>query len=361
MEQNIDLLQYICQQGYKRNTKKSSSRQVVLEGIGDEKLLVLNHRSSNTMIYKNLHDDRDKGNIVNFVINRLDGYINTAPKTNVEYAKAAAVLSEYLNLPQEKRKVINTPTLNPKKQLPFVYELYKPTGASDTSYLEGRGITPETINNLLFKGRIINCQAYDFNNEKNYGDIKVGFPTFKRGKIVGLDMHSSSEKRFAPGSKKAESFWSCNYAAKQTNVVYAESPIDLLSYHQLKGTENNFYLSSNGTLTDQQVTMLMEMMDKKVFKTITSAMDNDFTGHKYDLKIISALSGAKTIEFVSSRKDELDLKVTLQGLHPEDITIKGEKELLDLNKRLIQSYQLEKIFTIDKSPLKDWNNMINPQ
>ncbi len=188
----------------------------------------------------------------------------------------------------------------------------------------------------------------------------TGFPCYRDGQIVGLDMRCEGENRFAPGSKKAESFWSSTYNESQNNIVLSESPIDLISYHQIKGKENNFYLSSNGTLTMWQIDTIVSLLHKGQLKTITAATDNDLSGYKFDTALLAALTGNDKLRVLINKKDYVKLGVSLQGAKEREYEITTPEEYHKLLNKIIKSYQLEETFIFDKAPGKDWNQEINP-
>ncbi|MCW3788362.1 DUF3945 domain-containing protein [Plebeiibacterium sediminum] len=357
LKNKVDLIAYLSRDGYKKDPKKSSSRQFVFNGPYGDKLLVLKHSKSGDLIYKNLHDDNDYGNIINLVANRIEGFVNTSRKTSADFAKAADVLKEFLNIPKEDKIILDK--INHRKAAVFKYENYNPQTLHDTSYLESRGITKKILDDELLKGTIINCQRYSYKSKSNYGSLMTGFPCTKEGQMVGLDMRDPEEKLFAAGSKKAESFWSSHYQSHHKNVVVGESPIDLISYQQIKGGKDNFLLSTNGTISYQQINMIVDMIQKGTFKRLISSFDNDFAGYTFDLKLIRGLIGEDKVKLITARKDYLEAQIKLKGLTAQKYEITSILELKALVNKLIASYQLEPIYILDKAPGKDWNELID--
>ena len=357
LKNKVDLLAFLSRDGYKKDPKKSSSRQFVFNGPHGDKLLVLKHSKSGDLIYKNLHDDNDYGNIINFVVNRIDGFVNTSRKTSVEYAKAADILKEFLNIPKEDKIILDK--INHRKATAFTYENYNPQTLFDTSYLESRGIKKDILNDELLKGTIINCQRYSYKTKSNYGSQMTGFPCIKEGNIVGLDMRDPEDKLFAAGSKKAESFWSSHYQSNQKNLVVGESPIDLISYQQIKGGKDNFLVSTNGTISHQQISMIVDMIQKGTFQRLISSFDNDFAGYTFDLKLIKGFIGEDKVKLITARKDFLEAEVKLKGLTAQKYEISNISEFRELVNKLIVSYQLENKYILDKAPCKDWNEVLD--
>ena len=84
---SINLESYLKKNGFEKDKIKSSQNQLVYKNE-TERLLILRHKTSGQTIYQNLNDSNDKGNIINFVVNRINGYLNTAAKSKQDYAKA---------------------------------------------------------------------------------------------------------------------------------------------------------------------------------------------------------------------------------------------------------------------------------
>ena len=226
--EKIDLTKYLLSSGYLIDVHKSTSRQKVFEKDG-EKLLVLRHQKTGKYIYQNLNDTRDKGNIINFVVNRINGYLSTDSKSKQDYAKAFAQLDDDSG---GKELSLEIETFHEKVK--FEYELYAPHELINYDFLLSRGLTKDTINHPLFKGTIVNCYKYGFKTKSNYGPVMTGFPSIKDKTVVGLEIRDSNEKKMALGSEVVDSFWVSNYSKTHKTLVISENPIDNLSYCQIK-------------------------------------------------------------------------------------------------------------------------------
>jgi hypothetical protein len=95
------------------------------------------------------------------------------------------------------------------------------------------------------------------------------------------------------GSKRSSCVWHSNIPNILDGAVLTESPIDALSYHQLKGKENTLYVAFAGAVGDDQITTLKTIIKRantsSDFKFI-SAVDNDDAGRRYTEKFKNAFS-----------------------------------------------------------------------
>ena len=339
----IDLVRYLASIGYKLDKEKSSMRQKVYE-LDGEKLLVLKHRRTGKYIYQNLNNSRDKGNIVNFVVNRINGYLSTESKSKQEYARTFARLDQGII-----GDVIEYDKKN-SERVSFQYELYSPHELTDYNFLLGRGINKEVIDDPLFKGSIINCHKFGFRTNSNYGKIMTGFPCIRNKEIVGLELRDSDEKKMALGSEVVDSFWVSNYFKRHKNIVLTENPIDNLSYFQLKGDANSTHVSSFGSISNAQCKRLFNLVDKGTYESITLGNDNDFGGYKNDLKLLTFFIPEDNFEIITSDKN--NFKVRIMG---ETVLLKSKDIFKWTINRLIVQNNLGKVIRIDKPDAKDWN------
>jgi len=356
LKDKVDLIDYVKFVGYRENDDKSTKRQLVFDGAG-EKIMIMRHTSTNDLIYKNLNNSADKGNIINFVANRVNGTLNSGMKTKEDYKKTAEILKSFLKIPKEAKLPLNE--IKETKNYYFNYKLFKPQTLKDTTFLESRGITKETLLSPHFKGKIINCQDYDFKGKINFSGIKTGFPmTDASNEIVGLDMRDANSKKLALGSKKSEAFFVSNSVGKPKNFVLAESPLDLLSYHQIKGSTENRYFSSNGNITDFQLELIKNSLEKGKYEKIVLATDNDFGGYGMDLKIVAKFN--PEIKSVNVYKERVEIEM----LKEPDSIIKlfNLPSVKDVINTCLKNSQLENVIILDKAPdqYKDWNAVINP-
>ncbi len=340
----IDLVKYLIKVGYELDKEKSTMRQKVYEQNG-EKLLVLKHRKTGKYIYQNLNDSKDKGNIINFVVNRINGYLSTESKSKQDYAKAFSLLDEGLDngmvIKNERRDI---------EKVSFKYELFSPHELTDYSFLLKRGIRKDVIEHPLFLGSIVNCYKYGYSTMSNYGSIMTGFPCIREKNVVGLELRNLEEKKMALGSQVVDSFWVSNYFKSHRNIVLTENPIDNLSYFQLKGDQRSTHVSSFGTISHAQCRRLYTLIKNGIYDSITLCNDNDLGGFKNDLKILACFIPDDHFEIISFDKNSVNVKIM------GETTVLKNKDLFKWTlQRLISQNDLINVIYLDKPNAKDWN------
>ena len=96
------------------------------------------------------------------------------------------------------------------------------------------------------------------------------------------------------GSNRSVSVWHSNIPDIPDRIVLTESPIDALSYHQLKGNRNSLYISFGGSVTAGQLETVKSIItgaNASPELKIISAVDNDEMGKAYTEKFKETFSG----------------------------------------------------------------------
>src|SRR5699024_9405191 len=128
-------------------------------------------------------------------------------------------------------------------------------------YLIGRKISKDTIQK--FKSKIKNVKTKTstgvFDN--------IAFPYFdKEEQMVGLEIRNKQFKKMESGSNRSIGVWHSPLPENSqiANVVLTESPIDALSYYELKGKdyplENTLYVAFGGTIANGQMQTVLDIL-----------------------------------------------------------------------------------------------------
>jgi len=283
----ISIIELAISIGYKLNKRDGLKWPVLKDGISGEKIIIVNPRSSSNQGYFNPNDPKDKGTLINFIKNRL-GSIFPYESSKSEMSNINSVLYNYQNLdiPEKSayrsnfEKLIENYSSKEFKLPEGITELKNP------EYLYSRGVESQTLNNTAFKGKIFNVRIGEYDN--------IGFPYYDaEDKIVGYEIRNKQYKHMVEGSKRSSCVWHSNIPNKLDFVLLTESPIDALSYHQLKGKKNTLYVAFAGAVGDDQITTLKSIIkganSGSDFKFI-SAVDNDKAGRRYTEKFKTAFS-----------------------------------------------------------------------
>jgi len=288
----ISIIELAISIGYKLNKRDGLKWPVLKDEISGDKIIIVNPQSTSNQGYFNPQDTKDKGTLINFVKNRLGSlfpYLNSKS----EAGNINAVLYHYQNL--FKTDVNNLVQEYSEKKFCLPDGLLE---LKDPTYLFFRGIQSQTINNSLFKEKIFNVKLNGYDN--------IGFPFYNAsGDTVGFELRNKQFKHVIGGTDRSVGIWHSNLPHTIEYVILTESPIDALSYHQLKGKNNSLYVSFGGSVTQGQLeTLTSIILEANVNPElrIISAVDNDKMGRIYTEKFKEVFS-EKIIEDYPRLKD----------------------------------------------------------
>jgi hypothetical protein len=284
----ISIIELALSVGYKIRKRDGLKWPVLKDEISGDKIIIVNPQSTSNQGYFNPHDAKDKGTLINFVKNRI-GSIFPYQNDKSEIGNVNAVLYNYQNLPLPEKNLFKIDVKNLVHK--FSEKIFRlPERLSelkDPSYLYYRGIQFLTINNALFKGRVFNVKSKGYNN--------IGFPYYNVfGDTVGFELRNKQFKHVIEGTDRSIGIWHSKIPQIVEVVILTESPIDALSYHQLKGKKNSLYISFGGSVTLGQletVKSIIAQTEAIPGLKIISAVDNDEMGKIYTQKFKEALVG----------------------------------------------------------------------
>lgn len=275
----IDLTEFAGSLGYELNKKKSSSKYKVLEKNG-EVVIVSHNNTTGEDYYYNSDRSSDKGDIISFAKKRVHmlGSLEVP-----EYVKDQDMYIINQALGNFKGYVFQEPINKaPKKNSSFNKNIYTYYPAKDFKVLNERGIETKVVNDPLFKDRVMNSEFK--------GKVNIAFPLYDRKEnTIGFDFRSKGVKKLATGTDRENGMWTSNKPEKIDNIVVAESPIDLISYHQLFPGKNNYYMATHGSITEKHIERIIAESRESGAK-IALAQDADEAGYTMSLKVIAAAS-----------------------------------------------------------------------
>lgn len=302
-KQQIDLVDFAQRlYGFRINAKKSTKRHVVLIGAGkDERIIVSRNQNSGHHWYFNPHDDRDKGTVIDFVLQREEGNWQQVLQVLEQYMDNAAIPLEASFQIQASIPVDGV--LPHFDLLPF----------DNRAYLHQRGISDTTIDDPLFLDRIHNVAG----GKKGLAFVNTAFSCYNlSGQLLGLEVKNVNYTGHALHSRKSEACWMSRYQDLSTPIaemVITESAIDGLSYHQLHPpSEDRIYISSGGALVSGQIQLIQGLIHRLKPRKVILAMDNDLAGIRYNLLLLGILeekekSYSFSAEFALLNKDRARL------------------------------------------------------
>ncbi|MDF7815117.1 hypothetical protein [Hymenobacter sp. YC55] len=423
VKKDLNLVDLVLTLGYQHHRAKSGpslerGKFHVFDYRGKVNLdqVIIYKAPSGDYLYFNRADDRDKGNVIDFIKYRIENPripgITASPGKSI-WASVLDNARRFLAVPAQQRTVSPAlqqamePVQRGDQYLPDF--LLKTTPLHDTGYLNSRGISDEVLNEPCFKGRIFNHLHEGKRKDGHaYKVLHTAFPQLYRDKIVGLEIKTIGFKGHAADSLTSSALWLSHEGARTHTLVVSESALDSLSHFQLKRPNYTLYASTSGHLTDNQVTELRRLVTDQNLKTVKLAFGNNVEGHLGDTKLITGLAhptAAMQIERITPGLLTVSIHCTqdqyFKKLHEEtrsynqrltdhyhqvagpervgvsatlqDEFIIANKEadnnykfhiprrldtLAFFNQALIQSYPMRVKLEVDKSRANDWNDQL---
>jgi hypothetical protein len=279
LRQRISLLEFALAHGYECDRRKGLKWPVLNHHSGD-RIIIVNPRNPAAQGYFNPGDDGDRGTLIQFVRNRLGWLFPEAPERSQAW-NVNRVLHEWLSLPFRDRRLhakLSSPSRHGGKvdEVAFDPALLGPL--EDPSWLLSRGITRETLNDILFEGRILQSRTGTHRN--------TAFPYRKEldGRIVGAEVRNHNFKGHMCGSLRGVSLWVSRCMPGSERIVVCESALDALSHFEMNGDGRDVYVSFGGHLAEGQLECL-----KGIYRRLSTdrhmrldiGTDDDEKGHLY--------------------------------------------------------------------------------
>ena len=345
----IDLVQYAHSLGYTEKIRaKSSVRWTVLKNPATHDQIRI--KASDPMMYSNNDPglDQDRGNVINFCINRLEGSIVPSFKPEkAQYAKAFKTLKSYIGqvtpeavfheVKDYSKKVLDKNKI--KNLRPF-------TGITSMYLLEKRNIDPNILHNPLFKNMIMEAPVPMANGKVIFNTAFA--KTDIDENITGYVSHfysSKEKKNLKRVFELRPTLFKSSFVGKPNTLFLCETAVDAISHYEMHRPKDIMYASFGGQVIQDEINeiqLLLQKMENN--STIVSITDNDYSGTQYDLKIAVELYNIKHpenhIEYLqlsSSNKivihDENDididvLKKNMMAIFNEEMDQNIDKHLL---------------------------------
>ena len=286
--------------------KKNSNNQiehmncVFLRNDVDDKIVVTRNDNGH-YIYFNPENDRDKGTIFDFIENRRSG-----KDFSMSYAKK--VIYDFdgnLNKNYIKASGIKLLPRSNKDDYNKVQAYFKKLPAlNNTDFLESRGISKELLYSPVCKNRIYNENYNDDLNKRSY--INTVFPLYgynekSESVVLGFERRNSEFKGAFQGSLKSASIWVSAFEKGKpvTDFVVSESPLDSLSYAEIKKdwrSANNVYAATSGSAWDGHIDLYQKTINNLKPDNLILANDNDCAGERFNCKILGRLDLSKYVD-----------------------------------------------------------------
>lgn len=272
----INLVSYAEFHRYQINQKKSTRNCVVMKGDRGDCILIGIDKNDGHYFYTSLSDPSDCGSIVDFVQKRsgvnlggvrqeLRPWLSGFKFVEQLLPKVFPATKDYFSILV--RLIRYEDNVNEVPQHP---------------YLIKRKIRPTVTGSDRFHGAIYQDESGN-----------VIFPHGDGLNLTGYEIRNQDLKRFSKGGSKA--VWRSHTRRSDTALVVCESPIDCLSYYQIKDSNKNYrYISTGGNISESQRAVIAEAFREMhiLGGAIILATDNDDAGRRLaeELKALAPTS-----------------------------------------------------------------------
>lgn len=293
-KQRINLVEYAMDQGYVKDRQRSGGNSVTLykdEAGGRDKIVVYPNQRGGIDIYYNPNDGADKGTVVQFQHRRGTGEWKDTIQTLQHYVgqdPGPALRDQRPTRPAPPPADQPTPT---REQA--VVRSFDLKPLTNDTYLRGRGLSPATLAAPEFENTIFNRTYFDRSRGKEY--VNTVFPIKNEQGTVAVIVRNDGLKMVE--GPRGDGIWISNPKvigpdSRADRLVVAESPIDAMSFHQLKPPvegEKRLYIGTAGNLSTGAPDTVQKLIDRYRPKQIVLANDNDNGGFRTNINLVGRL------------------------------------------------------------------------
>lgn len=293
LRENLSIIDLAIIKGYKLLPSEGLKHPVLKHFDLNDKIIISNSKNAANQGYWSAYNDNDKGHIYHFIKNRLNLLFRTDSSSLItEHQRILEIMLKYSNVSYQTYPDLHSHISKSKKliqsykQSKFILPILDNI-TNNTHFLESRGISKSTIFTSIFSDRILSRKYPYFNN--------TVFPYFDKDEnVIGLEERNTNFKKFQAGSDKENGIWMSVIPSKIANIYFFESPIDAISYVQLKLAikPDSLLISTAGTIADGQLNTLQSLLSSKNKASshtvsLICCTDNDEAGEKLFEKIKS--------------------------------------------------------------------------
>ena len=274
-KRDINLTEFAAARGYRIDRRESSQGSVVMRNeTTDDKIIIARRKADQHWTYFSVRDQRDNGTIVDFVQRRGKSTLGEVRRELRAWSgsdRPRVRVDDYV------------PTLaSPERDRAAVERLYNAAQpASNSPYLNSRGIRPETLSAPRFR------DTFRIDARGN-----VLFPHHDSEGICGFESKNYEWTSFASGGAKA--LWMSQAKPTDSKLVLAESAIDALSHYQIRREPGSRYGSVAGQMSEEQLGLISRVIATMPPDTVVAlAFDDDLAGDKLAAAVAAVAGGFK--------------------------------------------------------------------
>lgn len=265
----INLAEYLQRaEGYELDKKNSSQNAPILTNAYGEKLWI-SRKPSGHYVYCSLHDDSDKGTIIDF-LQRKHGL-------NLGHVRKRLRSYDGSHRPDIGHKQKHIEPI--KKDFEAVRRDVARFQPFISPYLQSRGIPREVLEHHRFNGRILR------------GDMEnTIFPHVDKTGVCGYEKKNRNYTGFPKGAAKG--LWCSTFRPDDTHLAFFETAIDAVSYGAAHPDKLDFctFYSLAGKPSPQQKELITATLARfPNLETVILGFDNDEDGYKLEAEILTIL------------------------------------------------------------------------
>lgn len=307
--------------GYKINKSESTKKWMKLEHPLGDKIIINTEKN----LFFNPNNDNDKGDVIQFVCNRINGstFINVDKTAETFYKALVEINKSFGNhLNTENSNIINDKNnfLEKKEKHQAMQEnKWNHIPIKDYNFLtQERNISIDVLKSKYFKDRIFNTYM---NMPSGHTMTNTAFGKYINNELVGLEVRNKSIK-VVLGDHNGIFYSNTEGMKKIDAVFYAESVIDIASAIEILQANPKFsqdldycFVSFSGNLYESKMTNIINDLSNLPISENTkfiSLTDNDISkeenkksGKEYDIMFTAALIN-KFITPVEQSKNEIN-------------------------------------------------------
>jgi len=262
----INLAELVSSYGYELDRRESSRTSFVMRHQDGDKIVVATDRDGHGIFFS-VRDEKQHGSIIDFV--KWKERANLGQVRQI-LRRWKANPASFFPTAQKCLPLRPEPIMHDDAAIYAQWLRMKSYDrVSGQEYLEGRGLTAETIN--TFSERI---------GVDQHGNIVFRHDDLLS--VTGWEVKNKGFTGFSGGGRKALFACRVGFAHKDASplLVVTESAIDVMSYYQLHPGPG-FYLSFAGSMSPEQYNLLEYALNRYRDARVVAATDSDPQGEKF--------------------------------------------------------------------------------
>ena len=288
---DIDLIAFAASKGYAIDKQESQRNRCIMRRGREDKIEISKAGDGHWQFYS-WYDDRDKGDIIQFVQNRAGGSVDPGRGRFIyPLGRVRKELREWTHTEREIPEYNRTlePVHKTVKDRDAVAAEYAAARVVRTHwYLESRGISASTLGAPRFR---------DTWRQASDAYRNVLFPHHDlEGRLSGFEKNNRGFTRFSSGGEKG--LWSSRLQSTDERLVIAESAIDALSYAEVNPHPKTRYSSFAGGLNAKQPDIIERAISwMPAGSAVIAATDRDAQGDKFAKRIADLCAAHCNVRF----------------------------------------------------------------